>query len=342
MCYTLEGKWSEKINLWSEAIIKVKHFSEPPDKKLGVQNDGLGPTKLFTRPKIRKSFFSVVDFCKTFWEIFDFFQKPKTDHFLPQFAARHVWILEKSHIPWRRARKNEKNVHLRFLIFETSSHTFFNDRKSIFQNVKMCEMMKKSEISQNVLQKSMTEKNDFLIFGRVKSFVGSSPSFSTPNFLSGTPEKCFNFMIALDHNCIFSDHQKNLKINLWSEAIIKLKPFPEAPDKKFGVQNDGLEPTKLFMWPKMRKLFILVMDFCKTFWEIFYFFQKSKTAHFLGQFTTSHVWILEKSHIPWRRARKNEQNVHLRFLIFETSSHTFLNDRKGIFQNVKMCEIMKH
>ena len=104
--------------------------------------------------------------------------------------------------------------HLRFLIFETSSHTFFNDRKSIFQNVKMCEMMKKSEIYQNVLQKSMTEKNDFLIFGRVKSFVGSSPSFSTPNFLSGTPEKCFNFMIALDHNCIFSDHQKNLKINL--------------------------------------------------------------------------------------------------------------------------------
>ena len=40
--------------------------------------------------------------------------------------------------------------------------------------------MKKSEISQNVLQKSMTEKNDFLIFGRVKSFVGSSPSFFTP------------------------------------------------------------------------------------------------------------------------------------------------------------------
>ena len=188
----------------------------------------------------------------------------------------------------------------------------------------------------------MSEKNNFQILGRVKSFVGLRLSFSTPKILSGAPEKCIDFMIASDHNFIFSDHQKNLKINLWSEAIIKLKPFPEAPDKKLGVENDGVEPTKLFTWPKIRKLFILLMDFCKTFWEIFYFCQKSKTAHFLGQFTTRHVWLLEKSHIPWRRARKNEQNVHLRILIFETSPHTFFNYRKGIFQNVKMCEIMKH
>ena len=76
----------------------------------------------------------------------------------------------------------------------------------------------------------MSEKNNFQILGRVKSFVGSSPSFSTPNFLSGAPKKCFTFMIASDHNFIFSDHQKNLKINLWSEAIIKL----ETPDKKLG------------------------------------------------------------------------------------------------------------
>ena len=44
---------------------------------------------------------------------------------------------------------------------------------------------KKSKISQNGLQKSITEKKYFLISSRVKSFVGSSPSFSTPNFLSG-------------------------------------------------------------------------------------------------------------------------------------------------------------
>ena len=133
-------------------------------------------------------------------------QNQKTGHFLPQFAARHVWILEKSHIPRQRARKNEQNVHLRFLIFETSSHTFFNYLKSIFQNVKICEMLQKSEISQNVLQKSMTEKNNFLIFGRVKSFVCSSPSFYTPNFLSGGSRKGCIFMIAFDHKLIFSDH----------------------------------------------------------------------------------------------------------------------------------------
>ena len=125
----------------------------------------------------------------------------------------------------------------------------------LFSNIHMClaanwgrkwsvfGFWKKSKISQNVLQQSMNEKNDFLIFGRVKSFVGSSPTFCTPNFLSGAPEKCFNFMIALDHNLIFCDHQKNLKINLGSEAIIKFKPFAEAPDKKLGMENDGVEST---------------------------------------------------------------------------------------------------
>ena len=33
------------------------------------------------------------------------------------------------------------------------------------------------------------------------------------------------------------------------------------------------------------------MDFCKTFCEIFDFFQKSKTAHFLGQFTPRYLFI---------------------------------------------------
>ena len=32
----------------------------------------------------------------------------------------------------------------------------------------------------------------------------------------------------------------------WSKAIIKLKPFWEAPDKKLGVQNDGHGPTIFF------------------------------------------------------------------------------------------------
>ena len=126
-----------------------------------------------------------MDFCKMCWEIFDLFQKSKTAHFLGQFTTRQFWIRKKSHIPRRSARKNEKNVHLRFLIFENSSHTFFDDRKSIFQKLKICEIRKNSEISQTVLQKCITFKNYFQILGRVKLFVCSSPSIWTPNFLSG-------------------------------------------------------------------------------------------------------------------------------------------------------------
>ena len=55
------------------------------------------------------------------------------------------------------------------------------------------------------LQKSTTEKNDFLILGRVKSFVGPSTSFSTPDFMSGAFRKGCNFTIASDHKLIFSD-----------------------------------------------------------------------------------------------------------------------------------------
>ena len=68
-------RWSEKIKFWLKGIMKFKPIREAPDKKLGVENDRLGPKKFFTRPKIWKSFLKVMDFCKTFWEIFDFFQK---------------------------------------------------------------------------------------------------------------------------------------------------------------------------------------------------------------------------------------------------------------------------
>ena len=65
---------------------------------------------------------------------------------------------------------------------------------------------KNSKISQNVLQKSTTFQNDFLIFGRVKKFVFPRTSFSTPDFLSGDSRKAFNFMIAFDHKLIVSDN----------------------------------------------------------------------------------------------------------------------------------------
>ena len=102
--------------------------------------------------------------------------------------------------------------------------------------------------------------------------MGSSPSFSTPNFLSGAFGKGFNFMIASDHKLILRFFWWSEKMQLWSRAIIKLKHFSGVPDKKLGVENDGLDPTKLFTRPKIRKSFFSVMDFCKTFWEISDFF----------------------------------------------------------------------
>jgi hypothetical protein len=71
---------------------------------------------------------------------------------------------------------------------------------------------KKSKISQNVLQKSITFKGDFHFFGRVKSFLGLCRSFSTPNFLSGPSQKGLNFLIPFDHKLIFS---KNLQSKVY-------------------------------------------------------------------------------------------------------------------------------
>ena len=59
-----------------------------------------------------------------------------------------------------------------------------------------------------------------------------------------------------------------------------------------------------------------------------------KNGNFLGQFTTGCSWIRPKSHIPRRRPRKNEENVHLRFSIFETLSQRFLLNILRDFQKV--------
>ena len=64
----------------------------------------------------------------------------------------------------------------------------------------------------------------------------------------------------------------------------------------------------------------------RLLWKIlrnFSISKSSKMAHFLGQFTTQYVHIWSKSHTPGQPARKNEENVHLRFFIFESSSDTF-------------------
>ena len=147
-----------------------------------------------------------MDFCKTVWEISDF------------FIISHILTF------WKMLFRSLKKVcdevskikNLRctfFLFFRARRHGIW-----LFSNIHTClaanwgrkwsvfGFWKKSKISQNVLQKSTTEKNDFLILGRVKSFVGPSPSFWTPDFLSGASRKGCNFMIAFDHKLIFSDH----------------------------------------------------------------------------------------------------------------------------------------
>ena len=82
---------------------------------------------------------------------------------------------------------------------------------------------KKSKISQNVLQKSITFKNDFHFFGRVKIVLGPSRSFFTPNFLSGASRKGLNFLIAFDHKLIFSDNL-HIKVGVKYQLRFSITP----------------------------------------------------------------------------------------------------------------------
>ena len=144
-------------------------------------------------------------FCKTGWEISDFFNISHILNFWKMlFRSLKKVCDEFSKI---------KNLRCTFFLF------FRADRRGIwlFSRIQTCMLVnwprkwavlhfyKNTKISQNVLQKSTTFRNDFLIFGRVKKIVGPSTSFSTPDFLSGASWKAFNFMIAFDHKLISSD-----------------------------------------------------------------------------------------------------------------------------------------
>ena len=85
---------------------------------------------------------------------------------------------------------------------------------------------------------------------------------------------------------------------------------------------------------KMKKMYISNFgfwklhhrDFCQTFWEIFKnheIMKNMKIAHFLGHFSTRYGKIWQTINISWQSAWKNEENVHLRFLILETLSQRF-------------------
>ena len=65
-----------------------------------------------------------------------------------------------------------------------------------------------------------------------------------------------------------------------------------------------------------------------------------KIDHFLGQFPTRNSKIWPIKIISWQSAWKNEEYVHLRFLIFETSSQRFLQNMLRDFQ--KSCNYEKY
>ena len=89
---------------------------------------------------------------------FRFLAKNKNSPFYMPIYYQTDLYTEKSHISCQLARKKERNVHLTFFIFETLAHTFFNDRKSIFQKFQNVWKNENSEISQTVLQKCITFK----------------------------------------------------------------------------------------------------------------------------------------------------------------------------------------
>ena len=138
---------------------------------MGVENDGLEPKKLFTRPKIWKSFLKVMHFCKTVGEISEFFN------------ISHIFNF------WKMLFRSLKKVCDEFSKLKNLRCTFFSffraDRCGIwlFFPIQTCLVVnwqrkldvlhfyKNSKISQNVLQKSATFQNAFLNFGRVNKFV---------------------------------------------------------------------------------------------------------------------------------------------------------------------------
>ena len=91
------------------------------------------------------------------------------------------------------------------------------------------------------------------------------------------------------------------------EGDHEIKTLSRSPRQKVRGGKWSARTWNVFTRPKKFKSVLKVMDFCKTFWEIFDFFQKSKTAHFLGQFTTRYTWIGSKRHIPWWPAWKNKK-----------------------------------
>ena len=57
-----------------------------------------------------------------------------------------------------------------------------------------------------------------------------------------------------------------------------------------------------------------------------------KIAHFIGYFLAIYGWMWQTKIILWQSAWKNEENVHLRFFVFQTSLHRSLQNKLRDFQ----------
>ena len=67
-----------------------------------------------------------------------------------------------------------------------------------------------------------------------------------------------------------------------------------------------------------------------------------KNDHFLGQFPGRKSKIRQIKIISWRSAWKNEENVHLRFLIFENSSQRYLQNMLRDFRKSRNYEKLEN
>ena len=128
-------------------------------------------------------------FCKTFWEISEFFNISHIFNFWKMLFRSFKKVCEEF--------SNIKNLRCTFFLF------FRADRRGIwlFFRIQNClvvnwprkwavlHLYKNSKISQNVLQKSATFKNDFLFFGRVKNLWVRAHHFGPQTFCRGILER---------------------------------------------------------------------------------------------------------------------------------------------------------
>ena len=134
-------------------------------------------------------------------------------------------------------------------------------------------------------------------------------------------------------SCSTSTSAAQSKVNTSRYKTELCRPFSEHGTCKYGEKcqfaHGQAELRSVTRHPKYKT------DLCKTYWEIFKYHEimkKMKIAHFLGQFSTRNVWKGQTKNISWGSAWKIEENVHLRFLIFQTSSQRFLPNMLGDFQ----------